>query len=157
VAIVSSAIAEDAIQRDGRRWLREHHTDHLGIVHVIAYLAAAGHDAAAALLARVAAIEAKLRDAEIAANIASVTTEGRFAEVTLVHSTVAQNRAALREAYRVATRVEAIMIGDYLNSLTNAQLQSAFGLTSAQVTSLRTNKLAPAAANADAIRATTGA
>jgi hypothetical protein len=156
VAIVSSVIAEDAVQRDGRRWLREHHTDHLGVVHVITYLAAAGHDAAAALLARVATIEASLRDQEIAANMASVVTEGRFAEVTLVHSTVAQNRAALREAYRSATRVEAIMIGDYLNSLTNAQLQSAFGLTSAQVNTLRTNKLAPAAANADSIRATTG-
>jgi hypothetical protein len=157
MAIVSSVIVEDAIQRDGRRWVREHHTDHLGIVHAIAYLAAAGFDAAAALLARVATLEASLREREIAANIASIVTEGRFAVTTFVHSTVAQNRAALREAYRTATRVEAIMVGDFLNTLTNTQLQNLFNLTGAEVTTLRTNKLAPAAAAADDIRASTGA
>lgn len=156
MAITNSIIAEDAVQRDGRRWIREHHTDHLGVVHVITYLAAAAFDSAAALLARVATLELSLRDQEIAANLRSVIAEGENATITLVHSTAAQNRTGLRIAYQVATRTEAIFIGDYLNTLTDGQLQTAFSLTAPQVTSLRTNKLVPAAAAADTIRAATG-
>jgi hypothetical protein len=157
MAIVSSVIAENAVQHDGRRSVREHHTDHLGVVHVIAYLAAAAFDSAAALLARVATLEGSLRLQEITANIASVITEGRFAVVTSLHSTAVQNATGLRIAYQTATRTEAVMMGDFLNTLTNAQLQNAFGLSNAQVNTLRTNKLVPAATLADQIRATTGA
>jgi hypothetical protein len=32
VPIVSSLVKEDAVQADGRRWVREHYLDHLGQV-----------------------------------------------------------------------------------------------------------------------------
>jgi len=79
------------------------------------------------------------------------------ATMTFVYSTAGQMRTALREAYRNATRVEAVMIGDFLSSLTDGQLQTLFGLTAGQVTTLRTSKLTPAATAAASIRATTGA
>jgi hypothetical protein len=49
------------------------------------------------------------------------------------------------------------MIGDFLSTLTNAQLQTLFSMTSGQVTTLRSSKLTPAASAAATIRAATGA
>ena len=43
-----------------------------------------------------------------------------------------------------------------IHTLTDAQLMNAFSLTQTQVTNLRNNKLIPAAAAADEIRAATG-
>ena len=94
---------------------------------------------------------------EIDANIASVMLSGSLAAYTLDNSTAAQNFAALREAYRSATQTQAVMVGDFLSSLTNNQLQNAFGMTAGQVTTLRDNKLTPAATAAATIRAAAGA
>lgn len=157
MAITSSVIADESVQRDGRRYITEHHTDHQGVVHAVTYLADAGFDTAEALAARAKSLGDGLQNAEITANIAQIVAEGRLAELTFEHSTPAQNRTALRQAYQSATRTEAIFIADFLNTLTDGQLQSAFGLTPPQVANLRANKLAPAAAIADEIRAAAGA
>lgn len=154
--IVSSTILEDAAQRDGRRWIRERHTDQLGVAQVITYLGAANTDAAAVMAARVSVLDAALIADEIVRNVTQVMTLGSLAVYTFLHSTVAQNAAALRAAYLIATQLQAIMIGDALSILTNVQLQTAFGLTAGQVTTLRTNKLTPAAALAADIRASVG-
>jgi hypothetical protein len=63
----------------------------------------------------------------------------------------------LRSGYQSATRIEAIFAGDFLASLTDTQLRNLFGMTQGEVTTLRTNKLTPAANAAATIRATTGA
>jgi hypothetical protein len=157
MSIVSSETVSTSVQRDGRRYVVERHVDHLGVAHERTWLAGATDNLAAALAAYAAILLDILRDREIGANIASVLSEGSLATVTLQHSTAAQNRTALRDAYRTATRTEAIMIGDYLNTLTDAQLQTAFSMTAGQVNTLRTNKLAPAASAATTIRAATGA
>jgi hypothetical protein len=155
--IVSSIIAEDARQADGRRWIAERHTDQLGLAYEFRYLVAASADAVALMTARVAIINADLTAREIAANLAAVATLGSQAVPTFSYSTVAQNVAALRAAYASATQQQAIFAGEYLGSLTDAQLQSAFGLTAAQVTTLRASKLTPAASAAATIRAAAGA
>lgn len=153
--IVSSAVSYST-QADSRRWVTEQHTNHAGRVLTRSYLAAAAY--VADLAASAAALAASERETEIEGNIARVRTEGRLAApLSLEESTAAQNASALREAYRNGTRTEAIMIGDFLDSLTDTQLRNAFGLTAAQVTNLRTNKLAPAASAAATIRAATGA
>lgn len=64
--IISSRIAEDARQIDGRRWVREQHTDHVGVVHEIAYMAEVGQ--VVDLTASAARIEAQLMEQEITAN-----------------------------------------------------------------------------------------
>ena len=68
--IVSSRIAEDSRQIDGRRWVREQHIDQMGVVHEIVYMAEAGQ--VVDLAASAARIEAQLTEAEIAANEAEV-------------------------------------------------------------------------------------
>lgn len=157
MTISSSVIASDSPQKDGRRYIREVHTDHTGYEHVVIYLCAANFNADAAMAARVALLEAELRAAEIARNITSAATNGQFATITLVHSTAAQNGAAVRAAYQGMTRTEAVFVGEYLATLTDAQLRTAFGMTQGQVDTLRTNKLTPAANLAASIRSNTGA
>lgn len=155
--ITSSETLSALVQRDGRRWVHERHVDHLGIEHVRHWLAGASDNLATALSAYAAVLVDALRDREIDANIASIVDNGSLATITLQHSTAAQNRTALREAYRTATRVQAVMIGDYLNTLTNNQLATAFNITTEEAATLRTNKLEPAATIASGIRSATGA
>ena len=157
MAIVLSTIIEDAPQIDGRRWVCERHVDQRGIERLVRYLAAAGFNALAAMAARVADINADLIAQEIAANIDAVTADGSLAAPVLNYSTAAQNFAVLRASYAGMTRVQAIMTGDFLSSLTNGQIQTAFEMTAGQVTTLRANKLTPAATAAATIRAAAGA
>lgn len=154
--IVSSVIVEDRTQVDGRRSVRERHIDQVDAVQFVAYLALAGVDVAAIMAARVALLDAALIANEIDRNMADVSANGSLAVIRIVHSTVAQNAAALRAFYATATQEQAVMIGDFLSTLTNGQLQTAFSLTAGQVTALRTNKLSPAASLAASLRAAVG-
>lgn len=156
MSIVSSTFASGVPQRDGRAWIDEKHVDHLSRVYEILYLGLL-NAAATRLSERAVLLATQAIDAEIAANLLLISTLGSVAAVTLDYSTVAQNAAAIRAAYVDATQAQAVMMGDYLAARTNAQLQVAFGLTAAQVTTLRTNKLTPAATAAATVRATTGA
>ena len=154
--IVSSVIESTDAQKDKRSWIHELHIDHIGGQHSLVYLADQGYDTATALANHAAGLASNATASEISLNLMEITSLGKFATPTLVHSTAAQNVTALRAAYQGATQVEAIMMGDYLNTFTDAQLMNAFGLTQTQVTNLRNNKLIPAAAAADDIRAATG-
>jgi hypothetical protein len=157
VPITSSVIAEIGVQRDGRQWVLERHIDHVGVEHVRHWLATAGEDLNAALAAYALRLLDELRDREITRNVGNVLADGRLAVITTVYSTGMENINALRIAYQSATRTEAIFTGDFLGSLTDAQLRNAFDLTQAQVTNLRTNKLTPAENAANTIRAASGA
>ncbi len=154
--IVSSIIVEDHVQQDGRRSIAERHTDQTGGVQFARYLAEVAADADATMAARVSDLNAGLITNEIGRNIVQVITLGSLAVPTFVHSTVAQNAATLRAFYQVSTQLQAVMIGDFLNTLTNAQIATAFSITTQQAATLRTNKLAPAAALAADIRAAAG-
>ena len=156
MSIVSSVIESTSLQKDGRSWVHEIHTDQAGVQYERGYLAVNGFDTASTLATYAAQLATDIRDREIARNIADVATNGSLASPTLIYSTAAQNFSALRAVYQFATQVQAIMIGDFLNTLTDTQLQNAFSLTAGQVTSLRTNKLVPASNAASTIRATTG-
>jgi hypothetical protein len=156
MAIVASVIESKLLQKDGRSWVHEAHTDHVANKYMRGYLADAGLDTDAGLAAYAVQLTADLTAAEIAANITSIAAFGSLATTTIVQSTLAANFVALRTAYQTATRVDAVMMGDFLSSLTNAQLQAAFGFTAGQVTTLRANKLTPAANLAASIRATVG-
>jgi hypothetical protein len=155
--ISSSTTAEVGIQRDGRRWVLEKHVDHLGVEHIRHWLAQAGDDLVAALADYATRLLDALRDTEIARNVSAVMADGRLAVTTTDYSTAMQGINALRVAYQSATRTEAIFIGDFLGSLTDAQLRNAFDITQGQVTTLRTNKLTPAETAATTIRAASGA
>lgn len=154
--IVSSEVVSDVAQADGRRSLHERHVDSTGQEYVFHMLVSGDFDAVAALAARAAGLIPDRALVEIAQNMAEIATLGYLATVSLVYSTAAQNRAAGRAVYRTATYTQAIMIGDFLSSLSGGQLQTIFSMTSGEVATLRTNKLTSAAALAADIRAAAG-
>ena len=58
--------------------------------------------------------------------------------ITFNHSTPAENRAALRERFRESTGIQAARIAKWIHAnMTVAQVKAVFGLTDAQVTTLR--------------------
>ena len=132
-------------------------TDDLGVVHGPRVEFRPPVEVVATFLAeQVAIMLVSLRDHEIAQNVGEIVTLGELAMPRLLYSTAAQNFTALRAVYQGATRIEAVMIADFLSSLTDAQLRSAFSMTQSQVITLRANKLTPAATLADQIRASIG-
>ncbi len=70
MSIVSSTYVEDHAQADGRHYVTETHTDHLGNKYVVEYLAAVGTNYATVMTARAAQIEADLAEQEAAALLA---------------------------------------------------------------------------------------
>lgn len=142
-------------QADGRQWVHELHTDLVGLIHDLFYLAGAADDLAANLATHAANLGAALQAAEIGANIAAVSTLGSLASPTFVYSTATQNASALRIAYQAMTQTQAIMTGDYLNTLSAAALEAAFGISAAQEATLKTS-LQASATQASAIRAAAG-
>lgn len=156
--VVSAAVTPDALaQADGRMWFYQLFTLSDGTTWKDVYLAAVGHDADAALIVKQAIVEALLTQREIAENLASFVTLGSLAPAaSLKFSTVSQNGAAARQHYLTSSKLDSVLLGDYLSTLPNGVLQTAFGMTAGQVTTLRTNKLTPAANLAASIRATVG-
>ena len=153
--IVSSSLVS-SVQADGRSTVHETHVDLLGLKWEIIYLALNGANLNAAMATHATDLGVNLGLDEIAKNIGQVTTNGSLASTSLLYSNAAPNFAALRLAYKVATQTAAVMIGDFLSTLTDNQLGNAFGLTAGQVTTLRTNKLTPAASLASSIRSSVG-
>lgn len=145
MSIVSSVIVSDRPQTDGRRFIRERHTDHLGDTHDAAYLAEVDTDEDAVMAVRAAKIEAYLREAEINTNLAkALNGETVF---TTQHSTVNQNLVALRELFRTSTKWELLTLAWVVNEvgLTDNQLKNLFSVNDAQLPTLKT-KLASLAA-----------
>ena len=158
MAIVSSTYTTGNPQQDGRFWVHEVHTDQLSIQHLVHWLASASDNLGTILANRATQIGTDLVAAEIAADLALILANGSQATgITLNYATFAQAGAAVRAAYQASTQMQAIMLGDYLSTLTSTQLQSLFSLTAGQVTTLMANKLTPAATQAAAIRAASGA
>jgi hypothetical protein len=156
--IVSSVLTQDeSAQRDGRYRVYEVHTDHLGFLYTFSWLSDANTNANAVMAARVVTLLESLKDREINSNVSEILANGSLATPVLNYSTAAENFSVLRSIYQTASKNEAIMIADFLSSLSDTVLRNAFNMTAGQVTTLRTNKLTPAASLATSIRATTGA
>lgn len=124
-------------------WITETHTLAVGDPVVIRYLAPAGFDLAAGLAGRVAQVNAALAQQESVANM------DRDGAPTLNEMTGAQFADYLRAAYRSSSQRDTCRIAYWLlrriaaGQITDARCQTAFGLTAAQWTTLKTNKLQP--------------
>ena len=136
MSIVSSVIQSDRSQADGRRKIVEAHTDHVGGIHRRQYMAAIGDNVQAGLTAAAAVIETTLASDEVNNNVGSI--EEGSAVTTFVHSTVGLLRTALRERFRNARGIILANLAEFCLTLTNAQLQSLFGVSAgAETTALR--------------------
>jgi hypothetical protein len=155
--IITSTITHDDPQVDGRRYVRELHLDQLNLEHPVIWLAAADTDVQAVMQARVPQIELDLMTGEIAGNVADISRNGKFAKPSLNYSLAIDNGFAVKAAYDTAIQVEAVMMGDYFNTLSDEQLMLIFQLPVEQVSALRTDRLEPAAALAATLRAEAGA
>lgn len=155
-SIISSIIEYQLLQADGRYNVRELHTDSYGIQYVFDYMADASININSHLANDAESLLSSLPVQEIENNIGMIEDLGYLAMPTINYSTVSSNISALRAAYLVSNQNQAIFIGDYLNSLTNTQLETAFNITSSQVVTLRANYLTPAASSASAIRSAVG-
>jgi len=154
--IVSSEIIGFDRQADGRISIVEKHVDHLGRDRIITFIDRADTDWSTRLAANAAALAQRIIDSEIWDNLRDIVQNGSLATLTFNHCTQIQLASVVRSEYRGLTGIHATMIGDFLSSLTDAQLRTVFSITQGQVTTLRTNKLTPAAARAAAIRADAG-
>ena len=144
------------LQSGDRRYVTETHTDDFGVTYVIEYLAGELTNYAAVMAARAVAIFAEKKAAEISRNISAITENGSLAQTVFMRSAKAENIGPLRDAFRNSGREATIMIADYLATLTDAQLRSIFGKTQAEVDTLRANRLTPAIALANSLRAAGG-
>jgi hypothetical protein len=137
VSIVTSIIVEDRAQIDGRRAVRERHTDHLGAVADVSYLAEADANAAAIMTARVPLLEAGAASTEMARNIAFIVV-GEYEQVTANYITVADARATIRALYQTENGEIIGRLAGFLLTLTDAVLRTLFNMTQAQVNQLKT-------------------
>lgn len=136
--IVSSIIETDRAQAGGRRKIVEVHTDHVGGRHLRRYLALAGDNVSAGLAAAAATIETQLRDGELDRLLDVIEALGAAAVIAFVHATAAQLRTAMRARFRLAKGIILANLAAFCLTLTNAQLQSLFGVAAgAKTTDLR--------------------
>jgi len=90
MSIVASIILSTYVQADGRHWVREQHTDQIGVKWLRTYLVGAADDLNAALAAYAVQLAADITAQEIATNIAAVMATGSQATISLVYSTAGQ-------------------------------------------------------------------
>lgn len=135
--IISSQIITDSAQADGRRYIRERHTDHLSKLYDVVYLAEIEATIQDVLLTRAALITEELRKHEINTNLKkALNAELVF---TFDYSTIAENRTALRELFKTATKWELMTLGWVIVelNLSDNQLKSLFSVNDAELPALK--------------------
>lgn len=152
--IVASVVIEDSPQVDGRRAIRERHTDHLGGLYFVDYVALAGVNATLILPTRAAQLELDLASAEVTLNVNRAYDQ---VAPTFIHSTVASFRAALRTRFQTIAGWDAARLGKYIVGLglSDGQYTTIFGVSGASLTALK-NKLTALASNFDTTTAQVG-
>lgn len=138
MAIVSSQLTLGVVQKDGRRYVLETHTDNLGVLHVVEYLAAVGADVDAILTARAVLIEADLEQIEVKQ---ALDTD---ASPTLQYATMVQLGNYVRSHYRDMSGLELARTARWIvnrindGTFTDTQVRNFFGLTLTQYNTLKT-------------------
>ncbi len=138
-AIIESVITGDSSQADGRRAITERHSDSLGEVYFITYMAESGQDVTTILPVRAQQILEQRESQELSnlSNWIIAPTNEPPLEETFRYASQARYFAVLRERFQSATGLTAIRIAQRLSTLTNPQLRVIFDYTTAQATALR--------------------
>lgn len=118
--------------------MRESHTDNIGVVRIIRYLAAVGANYTAIMNARAVTLAVQIADQEFIDNL------GRTSGFTLNYQTKSELASRFRAMYQVASKDVAASMAYWLierindGTVTDAQVQAAFGLTAGQYASMKT-------------------
>ncbi len=123
-AIVSSSIVQKALQKDGRSYVIESHTDGIGGVHVREYLADPEADTKALMTAYATLLGDNLKASEMQSNYDRVLI-GLYV-FSFNHSTQAENLAYVRNRYFEARQLVACQIAKFLLTITDDQLKTIF-------------------------------
>lgn len=134
MSIVSTSVIEEPVQKDGRRYVRERHTDELGEVHEVSYLAESGGNALTVAQGRAALIDNQIKELEFQNCLAAIMRE---ATPRLRHLTLAEVGPLIRAWYATTAGEECAKVSAYLLTLTDAQLRTIFGVTATQLTTLK--------------------
>jgi hypothetical protein len=140
MAITSSVVSFSVAQKDGRIWVREVHSDATGVGATDDYLGAsdAQSTAQATANARALVLNVTLADAEFATKRLV-----NASPLPLRWQTAAQLLARIRAAYKSSSTVQQARLAKWVlarivdGTVTDLQLQNAFGLTGAQWTALK--------------------
>jgi hypothetical protein len=141
MSITSSVVTVESVaQRDGRRWVREVHSDGQGVAAIIDYLGASDASSTAQGIAntRATSLNVSLGDAEFAAKRLI-----NASPLPLRWQTGAQLLARIRAAYRQYSQAELARLARWVlarivdGTVTDLQLQNAFGLTGPQWVALK--------------------
>lgn len=144
MSIVSSVLSVGAAQADGRVYVAESHTDHLGKVHRVSYLTAGNADHTAAMNARVANITLNLAEVEFLDRLT------RIGALNLQHQTGTEFANRVREIYRTATKEILCYVAWWMieeingGFVTDAAVRTAFGMTVNAYNTFKSTKVVPA-------------
>lgn len=156
--IASSVIVSTGVQKDGRIWVQEVHTDTLGTQYQHIYLALATDNQNANLAAYAVQLLANLVAAEIAQDLYLIETQGSNAVVTTVYCTLDQIMQQARPLFAIVTGVIAVNLGDWFNMRSFVELQNAFGFINvSQYNTFKAQWFTPNANLATSVRTATGA
>lgn len=141
--VTASSFTLSGAQADGSRECREVHTITGGTTREYPYLGPANADNTAIMNARVPSVNVQIAEEEALANME------RDGALTTLHQTAAQFAARFREEVRQATQSRACYLAWWLlrriaaGQITDAQCQTAFGMTAAAWTTFKTNTVTP--------------
>ena len=158
MSITSSVVTVEHAQVDARRWVRETHSDAIGVAQIIDYLGAsdAATTAQGIANARVAGLNESLADAE-AREKCSIDAN----PVPFRWQTAGEFLDRLRAVYRNLSREQLARLATWITKrldagdVTATQLRNAFGLTAGQWTTLEA-KMRALRAHWEAIDAAAG-
>lgn len=139
MSIVSSISTIGHAQVDGRKYVTETHTDHLGNVYQIEFgpVTVANVDLAALRAARAATLVTQLADQEFKDRLTRVAALG------LQHQTASEFATRLRELYRGLSQDNASRLAWWIIEMivgafvTDTQVRNAFGMTVGQYTTFK--------------------
>lgn len=137
MSIVSSSFSVGHAQVDGRHYVVETHTDHLGVLHLREYLADVTADCAAIAADYAVRLAVTLAEAEFEDRLGNVITP-----IAPQHQTIVQFAARLRARFLGSEREDTARIATWIlakldgGQITSTQIRSVFGLTVPQYAAL---------------------
>ncbi len=143
--IIFSIISHDHVQNDGLRRIREEHTDQLGVMQPVHYVAEALADVTAVMLARVPRLDAALIENEEARFVEVAASGDDLVNIAPDHSTKkAIWKRVLREYRRRDARygINLLPLLQHINANFNdTQIKDFLGITQARLDAIRSRAL----------------
>lgn len=152
MALTFQVIQDGHTQRDGSRYVKEIHSDAIGIVGEFLYKATAAMDTNAIATARAVTLQADLARNELIDAI----QQNRMPSTR--YATAQQMATYLTNTYPTLTGERQAHICWWINNrlvagdVSDAQMQNVFGLTAGQWSNRKTNHIQPLAAQYEAVQ-----